>query len=154
MRIQAIRESHHPAAGRPPAIAERSSGERASSTGVRSGRVLSALPVGFLLLDAVIKLMAPPPVTESFTRLGYRAEQSLGIGLLELACLAVYLFPRTCVLGAVLLTGYLGGATATHVRVGDPLLSHVLFPTYVAALLWGGVWLREERLRALLPLRR
>ena len=87
------------------------------------------------------------------TELGYPVEAALGIGLLEIACLAIYLVPRTSVLGAVLLTGYLGGAIATHVRVGNPLFSHVLFPTYVAALLWTGLFLREQRLRVLLPLR-
>jgi hypothetical protein len=77
---------------------------------------------------------------------------SLGVTLL--ACVVAYILPRTSVLGALLLTGYLGGAVATHVRVGNPLFSHVLFPTYVAALLWGGLLLRDARLRALLPLRR
>jgi DoxX-like family len=75
-----------------------------------------------------------------------------GIGTLELACIAVYLVPRTSVLGAILLTGFLGGATATHVRVGDPLFSHVLFPSYVGALIWVGLLLRDPRLRALVAL--
>jgi hypothetical protein len=78
---------------------------------------------------------------------------SVGIGLLELVCLVLYVIPRTSVLGAILLTGYLGGAVATHVRVGSPMLTHVLFPIYVAALVWGGLFLREARLRALVPLR-
>ena len=80
-------------------------------------------------------------------------EQHLGIGLLELACLAVYVFPRTSVLGAILMTGFLGGAVATHVRVGDPLFSHVLFPSYIGAMLWGGLYLRDDRLRVFIPFR-
>ena len=78
---------------------------------------------------------------------------ALAVGALELACLVLYVTPRTSILGAILLTGYLGGAVATHVRVGSPLFTHVLFPIYVGALLWGGLWLREARLRALVPLR-
>lgn len=92
-------------------------------------------------------------VRESMTQLGYPAEMAISIGVLELVCLALYVVPRTSVLGAVLLTGYLGGAIATHVRIGNPLFSHVLFPTYIAALLWAGLFLREQRLRVLLPLR-
>jgi len=118
-----------------------------------AGRVITALPVLFLLFDIVIKLMQIAPVRESFVRLGYPESVAVGIGTLELVCLALYLIPRTSVLGAILLTGYLGGAVATHVRVGDPLVSHVLFPTYVGALIWGGLYLREDRLRALVPLR-
>jgi len=76
------------------------------------------------------------------------------IGAIELVCLALYLVPRTALLGAVVMTGYLGGAVATHVRIGSPLLSHTLFPIYVAAMLWAGLYLREPRLRALVPLRR
>lgn len=115
-----------------------------------AGRVLSAVPVLFLLFDGVMKLFAPAPVTESFARLGYPAGVALGIGLLELACLALHLVPRTAVAGAVLLTGFLGGAVATHVRVADPLASHILFPVYVAALMWAGLWLRDARVRVLL----
>jgi hypothetical protein len=112
-----------------------------------AGRILSALAVLFLLFDSVIKLMMIAPVVESFARLGYPASISRGIGLLELACIVVHLIPRTAVLGAVLLTGYLGGAVATHVRVGDPLFSHVLFPVYVGVMIWGGLYLRDDRLR-------
>jgi hypothetical protein len=97
--------------------------------------------------------MVIDPVVESFGRLGYPVSVSVGIGLLELVCLVLYVIPRTSVLGAILLTGYLGGAVATHVRVGSPMLTHVLFPIYVAALVWGGLFLREARLRALVPLR-
>ena len=120
-----------------------------SKTIFRLGVLVSTVPVLFLLFDGVIKLMRIGPVVESFNRLGYPESVSLGIGILELACLALYVAPRTAILGALLLTGYLGGATATHVRVGDPLLTHILFPIYVGALFWGGLFLREARVRAL-----
>jgi hypothetical protein len=113
-----------------------------------AGRTLSGLAVAFLLWDGTIKLMTLAPVTEAFTRLGYPVSLSAGIGILELVCLAIYVVPRTSLLGAVLLTGFLGGATATHVRVEDPLLTHVFFPIYVGLLVWGGLLLRDGRLRA------
>jgi hypothetical protein len=116
---------------------------------IRAGIALSSLPVAFLIFDSVIKLVKIAPVVESFERLGYPASLARGIGLLESACLLLYLVPRTSVLGAVMLTGFLGGAITTHVRVGDPLFSHVLFPVYVAALLWAGLFLRDARVRAL-----
>jgi hypothetical protein len=119
-----------------------------------AGHIVSAIPVLFLLFDSVIKFTAMEPVVESFRQLGYPVSLGLGIGVIELVCLVIYVIPRTSVLGAILLTGYLGGAVATHVRVGSPLLTHILFPIYVAALLWGGLFLREGRLRALIPLRR
>jgi hypothetical protein len=107
----------------------------------------------FLLFDAIIKLIKIRPVVEAFTNLGYPPDLAVPIGIVLLVCVALYVIPQTSVLGAIFLTGYLGGAVATHVRVGDPLISHVLFPTYVAAMIWGGLFLREDRLRALLPLR-
>jgi hypothetical protein len=118
-----------------------------------AGVLLSALAVLFLLFDSVIKLFKIAAVVESFAQLGYPDALARGIGTLELVCLALYLVPRTSVLGAILLTGFLGGAVSTHVRVGDPLLSHVLFPIYIGLLLWGGLYLREERLRVLIPAR-
>jgi hypothetical protein len=114
-----------------------------------TGGVLSAVPVLFMVFDSVIKFTEIQPVTESFTRLGYNVDVAPVIGLLELICLSAYLLPRTAVLGAVLLTGFLGGAIATHVRVADPLFSHILFPTYIAALLWSGLYLRDPRVREL-----
>lgn len=113
------------------------------------GRIVSTIPVVFLLFDATIKLMKIAPVVESFRSLGWDPKIAVAIGTIELACVAVYLFPRTSVLGAILMTGYLGGAIATHLRLGHPLLSHTLFPVYVAALLWGGLFLRNARTRAL-----
>lgn len=120
---------------------------------VWTGRVLSGLAVLFLLFDAVIKLMRIAPVVESFAKLGYPAGLEIPLGTVLLVCTLLYAIPRTAVLGAILLTGYLGGAVATHVRVGDPLASHILFPIYVGVLVWGGLYLRERRLGALVPLR-
>jgi hypothetical protein len=119
-----------------------------------TGRVLSALAVMFLLFDGVIKLLKLPPAVEGTVRLGYPEQVIVGIGLVELVCLALYVIPGTSVLGAILFTGYLGGAIATHLRIGSPLFTHTLFPIYVAVLIWGGLFLREERLRTLIPLRR
>ena len=120
----------------------------------RAGEILSGIAVLFLLFDSIIKVMVIAPVEASFTQLGYPVSVSRGIGLLQLVCLAVYVIPRTSILGAVLLTGYLGGAVATHVRVGSPLFTHILFPIYVAVLLWGGLFLRDDRVRALIAPRR
>jgi hypothetical protein len=117
------------------------------------GGWISAVPVLFLTFDTVIKFTDIAPVTESMTQLGWPLSMTVTIAVIELVCLVLYLVPRTSVLGAILLTGFLGGAIATHVRVGNPLFSHVLFPIYVAALLWGGLYLREGRLRGLVPLR-
>ncbi len=129
----------------------------APSTSNRSrwgGRILSGLPVLFLIFDAVIKLVHLAPVAEASARLGLPDHLAGGLAVLLLACLALYVVPRTAALGAVLLTGYLGGAVAIHLRVGDPLLSHSLFPVYVGAMLWAGLFLRDPRVRAVVgPLR-
>jgi len=114
------------------------------------GRVLSGLAVLFLAFDAGIKLIRLPMAIDGTTALGYPASVVLPLGVIQLLLLVVYLIPRTSVLGAVLWTGYLGGAIATHVRLGNPLFTHQLFPIYVAALLWGGLYLRDPRVRALL----
>jgi len=115
--------------------------------------ILTAFAGLFLVFDTVVKLLKLPPAVQGTTELGYPAGAVIWIGLIELACLTLYLVPRTSVLGALLLTGYLGGAIATHVRVGSPLLSHTLFPIYIALLLWGGLYLRETQLHGLLPFR-
>jgi len=114
-----------------------------------AGRIMSALPVLMLLLSGVMKLVKPVAVVEGFVRLGYPESLTVGIGIVELACAALYVVPRTSVLGAILLTAYLGGATATHVRIGEPFF----VPILLGVLVWGGLFLRDERLRALLPLR-
>ena len=119
-----------------------------------AGAVLTALVSLFLTFDTVIKVLKLAPAMDGTTALGYPADRVFPIGIIELVCLALYLIPQTAVLGAILLTGYLGGAIATHVRVGSPLLSHTLFPIYVAVMIWGGLFLRESRLRDLVPFRR
>ena len=118
-----------------------------------TGRVISGLAAAFLIFDSVGKLLEVQPVVEGTRQLGYPPEIVFRLGVTLLSCVLAYLIPRTAVFGAVLLTGYLGGAVATHVRVGSPLFTHVLFPAYVAALLWGGLMLRDARLRAFLPWR-
>ena len=119
-----------------------------------AGRIMSALAALFLLLDGVMKLVKPAPVVEATVQLGFPESVIFGLGIVLLVCVILYVIPRTSILGAIMLTGYLGGAVATQVRVGHPLFSHTLFPVYVAALVWGGLFLRESRLRALIPLRR
>lgn len=113
------------------------------------GRIASALPVLMLLFSGGMKLVKPAVVVQEFARLGYPEGLVLGIGVLELACTVVYIVPRTSVLGAILLTAYLGGATATHVRISDPFYG----PVVIGVLVWLGLFLRDERLRRLLPLR-
>lgn len=117
----------------------------------RLGLAVSSLPVAFLMFDTTIKLAKIDAVTEAFDRLGYPQHLARGIGWLEAACLLLYVVPRTSILGAVVLTGFLGGAISTHLRIGDPLLSHTVFPVYVAALLWAGLFLRDARVRAMNP---
>jgi hypothetical protein len=124
------------------------------TTTIWIGRVLSALAILFLAFDAVIKVLTLPIAVEGTTQLGYPESAVFVIGIIELVCLALYVIPQTSILGAILFTGYLGGAIATHVRIGSPLFTHILFPIYVAVLIWGGLYAREPRLRALLPLRR
>jgi DoxX-like family len=120
---------------------------------VFTGRGISVFIALFLLFDSVIKFIKPAPVVEAFGHLGLPLSLSVGIGILLLTCTAVYLIPSTSVLGAILLTGYLGGAVAIHLRAGDPLFSHVLFPVYMGVLVWAGIFLRDHRLGALIPLR-
>jgi hypothetical protein len=114
-----------------------------------AGRIVSALPAMFLLLDGAMKLVKPAPVVVATVRLGYSESVILGLGIVLITCTVVYLVPRTSFLGAILLTGYLGGAIATHVRVGDPLFT-VFFPIIVGVLIWAGLVLRDGRLRAVL----
>jgi hypothetical protein len=124
---------------------------RGSSAALWAGRIASALAVLFLIFDGGIKVLQLAPAVEATTQLGYPASLVLIIGAIELACLIVYAIPRTAVLGAILLTGYLGGAIATQLRSGAPAFP-VVFPLIIGALLWGGLYLRDQRLRALIPL--
>jgi DoxX-like family len=118
-----------------------------------SGWLVSGFASAFMLMDGTMKLFRPAVVIEGTVKLGYPTSAIVPLGIVVLICTLLYLVPRTAVLGAILLTGYLGGAVATHVRVGDPLFSHVLFPTYLGALFWLGLYLRDARLRALVPFR-
>jgi hypothetical protein len=115
-----------------------------------TGYIMSAIPTLMLLFSAVMKFANPPPVADGFRRLGFPENFAFGLGVLELCCTLLYLIPRTSVLGAILLTGYLGGAVVTHLRVGDAFVGPVIF----GVLIWGGLFLRDPRLRALIPLRR
>jgi DoxX-like family len=115
-----------------------------------AGRIISALPVLMLLLSGVMKLMKPASVVQGFAHFGYPESVIFTLGIIELACTVIYVIPRTSVLGAILLTGYLGGATATNVRIGDPLF---FVPAVLGVLVWAGLFLRDDRLRALIPLR-
>ena len=125
-----------------------------TSTRTWTGRILTALVTIFLLFDGGVKVLNPGFAAAAAPQIGYAEALILPIGLIELACLAVYLIPQTSALGAVLLTGFLGGAVATHFRVSDPLLGYTLFPLYVGAILWAGLFLRDSRLRVLVPFSR
>ncbi|MBK7857678.1 MAG: DoxX family protein [Archangiaceae bacterium] len=114
-----------------------------------SGRALTALPVAFMIFDAVIKFVHPAFVTEASQRIQFPDQLNFGMGVIVAAGIVLYLVPRTAVLGAVLLTGYLGGAVAIHARIFDPLFSATLFPVYVGAMLWAGLYLRDVRVRRL-----
>ena len=119
-----------------------------------TGRVLSILVVLFLVMDSAMKLLDLQVVKTATTQLGWPVALDRLIGGIELVCLVLYAIPRTSILGAILTTGLLGGAIASHLRQGDPLFSHVLFGVYVGLMAWGGLYLRDDKLRALIPLRR
>jgi hypothetical protein len=119
-----------------------------------AGYIVTALPVLFLLLDAVGKFIKPAPVVEGTVQLGYQESIIVPLGVILLVSTVVYIIPRTAVIGAILLTGYLGGAVATHVRIANPLFTHMLFPVYLGIMIWLGLYLRDNRLRELVPLRR
>ena len=123
---------------------------RSSRRTVIAGRVLTGLAALFLASDAVIKLVGAKEAVEGSAKYGFTPQQVFVIGVIGAICLVLYLIPRIAPLGAVLWTGYLGGAIVTHFRQGDPLVSHTLFPIYVAALIWGGLYLRDRRVRAVL----
>lgn len=124
-----------------------------SKAALWAARLMSVLVVLFLLFDTAIHLTKPAAVVDAFAKLGYPLSASAGIGIVELLCLAAYVIPQSAVLGATLLTGLLGGAIATHVRAGSPAFEAYIFPILFGLVLWGGIWLRDARLRALFPLR-
>ncbi|MDP1677826.1 MAG: DoxX family protein [Bacteroidota bacterium] len=115
---------------------------------------LSGIAVLFMVFDTGIKVLRESHAVEGTIQLGYPDSSVVTIGIIEAICLLLYIIPRTSVLGVVLMTGYLGGAVATHIRLGNPLFSHILFSVYIAILLWGGLYLREQRLRELIPFRK
>ena len=116
---------------------------------------MSGIVIAFLLMDATMKLLALPVVLETSGSLGFSGVSiARRLGVILLVCTLLYAMPRTATLGAILLTGFLGGAVATHIRVGSPLLTHVLFGVYVGVLMWGGLYLRDAGLRELIPMRR
>ncbi|OCK62353.1 DoxX family protein [Bradyrhizobium sp. LMTR 3] len=121
-----------------------------------TGRILSGLVILFLMIDGAIKLVPWPVVTETMDRMGYGSSDALmrGLGAITIVCTVLYAIPPTSILGAILLTGYLGGAIASHVRIDSPLLTHTLFGLYLGLMLWGGLWLRDKNLRNLIPFRR
>jgi len=121
-----------------------------------TGRVLSGLVIVFLVFDGAIKLVPWPVVTETMDRMGCGSSESLArtLGFITIACTVLYAIPPTSILGAILLTGYLGGAMASHVRIGSPLFTHTLFGLYLGLMVWGGLWLRDGTLRDLIPWRR
>ena len=121
-----------------------------------TGRVLSGLVIVFLLFDGAIKLVPWPIVTETLDRIGYGSSETLArtLGIITVACTVLYAIPPTSIVGAILLTGYLGGAMASHLRIDSPLFTHTLFGFYLGLMVWGGLWLRDRRLRDLMPFRR
>jgi DoxX-like protein len=127
---------------------------KVSSKALWAGRIVSGLVVLFLLFDATIKLIPLDIVNETSRELGIPEHLARTLGVLTLIGVALYAYPRTSVLGAIFLTGYLGGAVYVHVRAGSPLFSHTLFGIYVGLLIWGGLYLRDGMVRALIPLRR
>ena len=123
----------------------------AASTRTRwAGRILSGIAVLFLIFDLGIKLSGAKEAVDGTVQLGWAPHHLPILAVIEIACLILYLIPRTAPLGAILWTGYLGGAIATHLRIDNPLFSHILFPIYVAAFIWGGLYLRDSRVRALI----
>jgi uncharacterized membrane protein (UPF0182 family) len=116
-----------------------------------TGRVLSILAILFMLFDSIGHLLKPAPVVQAFAQLGFPLRLSITLGIIQLICVILYAIPRSAVLGAVLLTGYLGGAVAIHMRVGNPLFE-CIFPVLIGVLFWAGLLLRDPRLRAVFPL--
>ena len=124
-----------------------------SKTKLWTSYVMSGLVILFMLMDSIMKFVKPPEVIEGTLALGFAEQHIPVIGALGLISTLLYIFPRTSILGAILLTGYFGGAVATHLRLNNPLFTHTLFTVYFGILIWGGLWLRSSKLRELLPLR-
>ena len=136
----------------PIAQGERPSGSL-SKKSLWAGRILTGLVAAFLGFDAVIHIMKPAPVVEAFAKLGFPIRYAVPLGIIELVCIFLYVIPATSILGAIFLTGYLGGAIAVQLPTGNSLFGEVLFPIYIAVFLWGGIYLRDARLRTMVPVR-
>jgi hypothetical protein len=149
MNVQASQTIHEAR----PAVADKTPVSRPARW---LGRVLSGLVILFMLFDGAIKLVPWPIVTEAMDRIGYGSSETLArsLGAVTVVCTVLYAIPPTSMLGAILLTGYLGGAMASHLRIGSPLFTHTLFGFYLGLMVWGGLWLRDKNLRALIPFRR
>jgi hypothetical protein len=119
-----------------------------------AGRIISGLITAFMIFDAVIHILKPAPVVEGFAKLNFPLRFAVPLGIVELFCILLYVIPRTSILGAMLLTGYLGGAVAIQLPAGNPFFGEILFPVYIGAFLWGGIYLRDDKLRMLIPFRR
>jgi hypothetical protein len=128
--------------------------ESLSRKSLWAGRIISGLITAFMLFDAVIHLMKPAPVVEAFAKLNFPLRFAVPLGIVELICILLYVIPSTSMLGAILLTGYLGGAVAIQLPTGNSFFGEILFPVYIAVFLWGGIYLRDARLRALIPFQR
>jgi hypothetical protein len=128
-------------------------GSRSSTSkkSVWTGRIISCFITAFMIFDAVIHLMKPAPVVEGFAKLNFPLRFAVRLGIIELLCVVLYVIPSTSILGAILLTGYLGGAVAIQLPTGNPFFGEILFPVYIGVFLWGGIYLRDARLRALVP---
>lgn len=125
-----------------------------SNKALWAGRIISGVVVVFLLFDGAMKLIPLDIVVETSEQLSIPASLARTLGVLTLACTILYAVPQTSVLGAILLTGYLGGAVYTHLRIGSPVFTHLLFGVYLGLMIWGGLYLRDKRVRALIPLAR
>ena len=136
--------------GTPAAPVRSASASRPSRRSVIAGRIVTGIIALLLTLDVGAKLVRAQAVVDGSAKLGFTPDQMFVVGVIGAVCLVLYLIPRTAPIGALLWTGYFGGAIVTHLRVGDPLLTHILFPIYVSALLWGGLYLRDPRVRAVL----
>jgi uncharacterized membrane protein YphA (DoxX/SURF4 family) len=134
-------------------VASKYTPETAAPKFVWTGRILSGLAIAFFVMDGVMKLVQPQSVTDAMKGIGWPPDPiTLALlGLILLGCTALYALPRTAVLGAILLTGYLGGGVASHARLGDPLFTHDLFGVYMGLFVWGGLWFRDKRIRSLIP---
>lgn len=128
--------------------------ETISKSQLWAARIMSGIVILFMLMDSIMKFFQPAEVITGTTELGYATHHILPLGILGFISILLYAYPKTSILGAILLTGYWGGAIATHMRLDNPLFSHLLFPVYLGILAWGGLWLRDKKLRNLFPFRK